>query len=102
MLPEDGDAIEGVHHAVIVREPKSDGAGVEGTCQAEAAAGDGDGGAQVELDGVVELVGVHAVDLRDVEVVVGGEPVEDLVEELHEGEAKLWWEDCLEEALAEG
>lgn len=77
MFPEDGDAVEGVDHAVVVGEAEGDGGGVEGAREAEACAGDGDGGAEVELDGVVELVGVDAVDLGDVEVVVGGEPVED-------------------------
>lgn len=102
MLPEDGNAVEVVHHAVVVGEAEGDGAGVEGAREAEAGASDGDRGAEVELHGVVELVGVDAIDLRDVEVVVGGEPVEDLVEELGEGVAELRWEHCLEEALAEG
>lgn len=79
VFPDDGDAVVGVDDAVIVGEAEGDGAGVERAGEAETAAGDGDGGAQIELDGVVELVGVDAVDLRDVEVAVGGEPVGDPV-----------------------
>jgi hypothetical protein len=35
--------------------------------------------AQINLDSVVELVGVDAVNLGDVEVAVGGEPVGDSI-----------------------
>ena len=102
MLPQHVHAIEGVDDAVIVGQPEGEARGVDGACEAEAVTGDGDGGAQVELDGVVELVGVDAVDLRYVEVAVGGEAVEDTVEELHGSEAELRWEHCLEDGLAEG
>lgn len=102
MFPEDRYAVIGVDDAVIVGEAEGDSTGIEGAGEAEAAAGGGDGGAEVELDGVVELVRVDAVDLGDVEVAVGGEPVEDPVKELDSGEAELGWEDYLEEALAEG
>jgi hypothetical protein len=47
--------------------------------EAEAAASDGDRGAEINLDSVVELVGVDAVNLGDVEVAVGGEPVGDSI-----------------------
>ena len=102
MLPQHVHAVEGVHDAVIVREAEGEPGRVHGACEAQPVAGDGDGGAQVQLDGVVELVGVHTVDLRYVEVAVGGEAVEDPVEELHGSEAQLRWEHCLEDGLAEG
>ncbi|PON75966.1 hypothetical protein PanWU01x14_039170 [Parasponia andersonii] len=102
VFPEDSGAVEGIGDDVIVGEAEGDGAGVEGARQAEAAASEGGGGGEVELDGVVELVSVDAVDLRYVEVAVGGEAVEDLVEELHGGKAELRREDGLEERLAEG
>jgi len=76
---DDGNAVVGVDDAVIVGEAEGDGTGVELAGEAEAAVGDGDGGAEIELDGVVELVGVDDVDLGDVEVAVGGEPVENPV-----------------------
>jgi len=102
VLPEDVDAVEGVHDAVIVGEPEGEAAGVDSACETEAVSGDGNGGAEVELHGVVELVGVDAVDLRYVEVAVGGEAVEDPVEELDGSETELRWEDCLEDGLTEG
>ncbi|KAM1133294.1 hypothetical protein ACFX19_043269 [Malus domestica] len=67
------------------REIQYYGGGVE----VDAGASDGDRGFEVELHGVIELVGVDAIDLPDVEVVVGGELVENLVEELGEGVAEL-------------
>jgi hypothetical protein len=76
---DDGNAVVGVDDAVIVGEAEGDGTGVELAGEAEAAVGDGDRGAEIELDGVVELVGVDDVDLGDVEVAVGGEPVENPV-----------------------
>ena len=54
------------------------------------------------MDGVVELVGVDAVDFGDVEVNVGGEASEDLGEEFEGGETELRREDCLEDRLREG
>ena len=101
VFPEDGGTVEGVGDGVIVGETEGEGGGVEGAGEAEAVAGDGDGGAEVELDSVVELVGVDAVDLRYVEVAVGGEQVEDPVEELHGGEPELRRENRLEDGLAE-
>lgn len=101
VFPEHIDAVKGVDDGVIVGEAEGEGAGVEGACEAETVAGDGDGGAEVELDGVVELVGVDAVNLRYVEVAVGGEAVEDSEEEFQGSEAKLWWEHCLKDGLAE-
>lgn len=77
MFPEDGNAEEDVDEVVGVGEAEGDGGGVGGAGEAKAAAGDGSGGAEVELGGVVELVGVHAVDLGDVVVAVGGAEVED-------------------------
>ena len=73
VFPEDVNAVKGVGDVVIVGEAEGEAAGVDGAREAEAVAGDGDGGAEVELDGVVELVGVDAVDLGDVIVAVGGE-----------------------------
>lgn len=93
VFPEDGDVVEGVDDGVVVGEAEGDGGGVDGAGEAQTVAGDGDGGAEVELDGVVELVGVDAVDLRYVEVAVGGEEVEDSVEEFEEGETELRRED---------
>lgn len=101
MFPEHIDAVEGVDDAVIVGEAEGEAAGVEGAREAKAVAGDGDGGAQVKLDGVVKLVGVDAVDLGDVEVAVGREAVEDPVEELDGGEPELRRKHRLEERLAE-
>lgn len=54
------------------------------------------------MDGVVEFVGVDAVDFSDVEVDVGGEYTEELVEEFNGGETELRREDGLEEGLTEG
>lgn len=102
MLPQHRHAVEGVDDAVIVGEAEGNGAGVEGASEAESASGDGHGGAQVQLHRVVQLVRVDSVDLRDVEVAIGREPVEDPGEELHKSETKLWWENYLEEALTEG
>lgn len=101
VLPEDVHAVEGVHDAVIVGEPEGEAARVDGACEAEPVPGDGDGGAEVELHGVVELVGVDAVDLRYVEVAVGGEAVEDPIEELDGSETEFRGEHCLEDGLTE-
>ena len=102
MLPDDGDAVEGVDEGVVVGEAEGGGGGVQGAGEAEAAAGDGGGGgAQVELDGVVELVGVDAVDFGDVEVAVVGGRAEEAFEELEDGEPELRREDGVEDALAE-
>lgn len=101
VFPEDVNAVKGVGDVVIVGEAEGEAAGVDGAREAEAVAGDGDGGAEVELDGVVELVGVDAVYLRYVEVAVGGEAVEEAVEEFNGRETEFWWEHCLEKRLAE-
>ncbi|XLR23155.1 hypothetical protein HN51_069410 [Arachis hypogaea] len=61
---------------------ESEGRGVEVACVDEVVVGDGDRGAKVELDGIVELVGVDVVDLHYIKVAVRGEAVKDLVEEL--------------------
>lgn len=92
MFPEDGDAVESVDDGVVVGETERDGGGVDGASEAQTVSGDGNGGAQVELDGVVELVGVDAVDFCYVEVAVGREEVEDSVEEFEESETELRWE----------
>lgn len=92
VLPLDGDPLVGVDEAVVVGEAECYGGGVEAAGEAEAVAGDGGGGAEVELDGVVELVGVDAVDLGDVVVAEGGEIAEEAVEEFEGGEAELRWE----------
>jgi hypothetical protein len=76
---DDGNAVVGVDDAVIVGEAEGDGTGVERVGEAEATASDGDRGAEINLDSVVELVGVDAVNLGDVEVAVGGEPVGDSI-----------------------
>lgn len=102
VFPDDGDAAEDVEEAVVVGEGEGDGGGVGGTREGEAVAGDGGGGAEVELGGVVEFVGVDAVDLGDFVEAVGGEPVEEALEEFQGGEPELRWQDCVEEALAEG
>ena len=110
MLPEDGDAVEDVGDPVVVREAEGDGARVGDAREAEArvvagggnGAVDGDGGAEVEADGVVELVGVDAVYLRYVEVRVGGEHVAHTCQEVDEGETELRWEHELEDCLAKG
>lgn len=102
MFPEHRHAVEGVHHAVVVGEAKGDGRGVEGARQAQPRAGDRNRGAQVQLDGVVQLVGVDSVDLGDVEVVVGREPVEDFAGQFQKSEPELRREHCLKKALAEG
>lgn len=94
MLPPEGDPTEGVEEGVIVGQAEGDGGGVDGAGKAEAAGGGGGrgGGAEVELDGVVELVGVDAVDLGDVEVAVGREVVGEAVDEFEERESELWGE----------
>lgn len=51
--------------------------------------------------GVVELVRVDAVDFRDVVVAVGGEVVEQAVEEFKGSETEFRWENCVEQALTE-
>ncbi|KAF1875776.1 hypothetical protein Lal_00006406 [Lupinus albus] len=79
MFPEDINAVKSIGDGVIVGKTEGESGGVEGTCEAETGSGDGDMGAEVELDGVVEFVGVDAVNLRDVEVAVGGEAVEEMV-----------------------
>lgn len=71
MFPQDPDAFVAVHEAVVVGQPEGDGAGVEPASEAQAVAGDGSGATEVQLDGVVEFVGVDAVDLCDVIVAVG-------------------------------
>lgn len=92
VFPDDGDGVEGVHDGVVVGEAEGDWGGVDGAREAEAVSGDGDGGAEVELDGIVKLVGVDAVNLRYVEVTEGGEELEDSVETFEEGETELRWE----------
>ncbi|KAK7251002.1 hypothetical protein RIF29_33852 [Crotalaria pallida] len=68
VFPEDIDAVESVGDGVIVGEAESESAKVEGAGETETGAGEGDRVAEVKLDGVVELVGVDAVNLGDVEV----------------------------------
>lgn len=102
VLPLHRGAFVAVDEAVVVGEAEGDGGRVEAAGEAEAGAGDGRGGAQVELNSVVELVGVDAVDLGDVVVAVGGEVAEDAVEEFQGGEAELRREHRVEEALPEG
>ena len=104
VFPEDGDVVEGVDDGVVVGEAEGDGGGVEGAREAEAGGGGdgGGGGAEVELDGIVELVGVDAVDLRYVEVAEGGEELEESVYEFEGGVTELRWEYGVHEALAEG
>ncbi|KAL2558973.1 Uncharacterized protein Fot_03712 [Forsythia ovata] len=99
VFPFDGCAIIGIHEAVVVGEAEGDGARIEAAREAEAGADDGGGATEIELDGVVELVGVDTVDLGDVIVAVGGELVEEAVEELEGGKPELWREDCLQKAL---
>ncbi|KAL2459359.1 Uncharacterized protein Fot_55048 [Forsythia ovata] len=99
MFSFDGCAIIGIHEAVVVGEAKGNGAGIEAAREAEAGVDDGGGATEIELDGVVELVGVDTVDLGDVIVVVGREPVEEVVEELEGGKPKLRRKDCLQKAL---
>ena len=81
VLPEDGDPIEGVHQGVVVGEAKGGGRGIQGPGEAQPAVGDGGGLARVELDSVVELVGVDAIDFSDIKVAVGG-TVEEAFEKL--------------------
>ncbi|WVZ11712.1 hypothetical protein V8G54_016242 [Vigna mungo] len=102
VLPEDVDAVEGVHDAVIVGEAEGKAAGVDSACETEAVSGDGNRGAEVELHGVVELVGVDAVDLGYVKVAVGGEAVEDTIEEFDGSKTEFGRENCLEDGLTEG
>lgn len=102
MLPEDRNAIEGVNYGVVVRQSEGDGARIQSSGETETAAGDGDGGAEVKLDGVVKFVGVNAVDLRYVEVTVRGEHMEDPIEELESGEPELRRKYGLKETLTEG
>ncbi|CAH8337164.1 unnamed protein product [Eruca vesicaria subsp. sativa] len=96
VFPEDGDGVERVGDGVVVGEAEGDGGGVEGAGEGEAVGGEGGdgGGGEVELDGIVELVGVDAVvDLGDVEVAEGGEELEEAVDEFEGGETELRWED---------
>lgn len=107
MLPLDFNAVEDVDEAVVIGKAEGDGGGVEGAGEAEAATtvgcgGSGDGGSEVELGGVVKLVGVDTVDLGDVVVAVVGEGVEEAGEELKECEAEFRGEECVEECLAQG
>ena len=104
VLPEDGGGVEGVDDGVVGGEAEGDGGGVEGAREAEAGGGGdgGGGGAEVELDGIVELVGVDAVDLRYVEVAEGGEELEESVDEFEGGVTELRWEYGVHEALEEG
>jgi len=102
VLPLDSNAVKDVVHAVVFGEAESGGAGVEGATKGEAAGGGADEGAEVELDVVVELIGVRTVDLDDVVGAVGGETVEGPVQELEGGEPELRWEHHLHEALAKG
>ncbi|KAJ1289780.1 hypothetical protein BS78_02G190600, partial [Paspalum vaginatum] len=74
VLPRDGRAREGVHHAVAGGQPEGEGGGVERARQAEPRARRRRRrAAEVQLHGVVDLVGAHTVHLRHVEVAVGGE-----------------------------
>lgn len=102
VLPGGSSAAEGVHQAVVVGEPEGEGGGVEAAGEAKAGGCDGGGAAEIELHGVVQLVGVYAVDLGDVEVAVGGEAVKDAVEDLGGYESQLRREHGVEEALEEG
>lgn len=102
VFPNQSYAIEGVDDAVVVGETERDGARVESASEAQPAAVDGNRGTQVELDRVVEFVGVDAVDFGDVEIAVGREEMEDPVDELEAGEAEFGRENELEEALAKG
>lgn len=70
VLPPGGDPVEGIHERIIVGQAVGEAAGIECSGEADAAAGDGGGAAEIELDRVVELVGVDPVDLGDVEVAV--------------------------------
>ena len=72
MLLEDGDLFEGVHQGVDVGEAEGGGRGIQVPGEAQPAAGDRGGGAQVGLDNVVELAGADAIDFSDIEVAVGG------------------------------
>nr|GMD74268.1 hypothetical protein CR513_06367 [Ipomoea batatas] len=102
VLPHHAHAVVTVCQAVVVAEAEGDGAGVEAAGQAEPVArAHPRRAAQVELHRVVELVGVHAVDLRYVVVAVGGEPAAEAVEEFHGGETELRREHRVQEALAE-
>ena len=101
VLPEDGDPIEGVHQGVVVGEAEGGGRGIQGPGKAQPATGDGGGGARVELDNVVELVGVDAIDFSDIEVAVGG-AVEEAFEELQHCKPELRREHGAEDALEEG
>ncbi|KAD5803322.1 hypothetical protein E3N88_14682 [Mikania micrantha] len=57
---------------------------------------DGGGGrGQIKLHGVVELVGVDAVDLGDFVIAVGGKAVEKTVEEFDYGESELRRDDSV-------
>ncbi|RDY09270.1 hypothetical protein CR513_06367, partial [Mucuna pruriens] len=102
VLPQHAHAVEAVHDAVIVRESEGEPARVHGACQAQPVPSNGHRRAQVQLDRVVQLVRVHAVDLRYVEEAVRGEAVEDPVEELGGSVPELWGEYYLKDGLAEG
>lgn len=102
MLPNGGCAFECVDKAIVVGEAEGEDGGIEGTGEREAGASNGGGGAEVELNSVVELVGVNSVDLGDVEVAVSGEGAKETVEELRGCEAEIGREDSVEEALTEG
>ncbi|KAD4889384.1 hypothetical protein E3N88_21457 [Mikania micrantha] len=60
-----------------------------GPIQLSHSAGGGGGRGQIKLHGVVEFVGVDAVDLGDFVIAVGGKAVEETVEEFDYGESEL-------------
>lgn len=102
MFPQDfNSTIECVNERIVIGKPKSDGAGIESPCETEAIPSDGGRAAQVELNGVVKLIGINAVDLRYVIVAIGREPVADAMDEFEGRKTDFCWENCLKEALTE-
>ncbi|XLR64733.1 hypothetical protein HN51_007234 [Arachis hypogaea] len=73
----------------IREKGKGESGGVEVSCVDEVVVDDEDGGSKVELDGIVELVGVDAVDLHYIKVAAGREAVKDLIEEFRGGKTEI-------------
>lgn len=102
VLPHHLYAVVNVDETVIVGQAEGDCTGIEAAGEAEPISGDGGGAGKVELDGVVQLVGVDAVDFGDVVVTVRRDPVEDTLKDFDRSKPELRREDGVEDALAEG
>lgn len=101
MFPYNFYAVVGIYQAVVAGKVEGDGARIKGAVEAEAVGGKSGGAAEIELHGVLKLVGVDTVDFCDFIVAVRCEGVKNFAEEFKKGKSEFLWEDCVQNGLAE-